>query len=482
MGARKTGGVARGENPGVNILNFPNFLIQKHEESEHDYRFHCTYLPEPEVCPHCGVVGAAFYKHGPREQSIWDLPIRAKRVQILLYRQRYKCRECEQTFYERIPEIDESRKMTVRLREYIERESLEKTFTAVAHDVGIVEGTVRQVFNAYIGELEAARTVTTPEQLGIDEIHLLGKLRCILTNVEQRSIVDILKERDQKTVETYLTKLKDRDRVKLVAIDMWQPYKMAANRLLPDAAVVIDKFHVLRTSNYCLDMFRKSLREGMKPGERRQLMRERHLLQKRAHNLTEKEKWGLEVWLNQIPDLKAAYDAKEAFYAIYDAPDRDQAERLYQSWRGGLSPSLRDTYKPLLTALGNWEGEIFAYFDHRITNAYTECLNGLVKMANRTGRGYSFDVMRAKMIYSRSLQKNLRPKYGEGWREPVEEKQQQEFGMDLTMYPYLTDGIDIPLLVVKWFGPPPTEFVQQAGRFHRLPESPDDTDSTTFYE
>ena len=37
----------------------------------------------------------------------------------------------------------------------------------------------------------------------------------------------------------------------------------------------------------------------------------------------------------------------------------------------------------------------------QITNAYTECLNGLIKIANRMGRGYSFEIIRAKTLYAK---------------------------------------------------------------------------------
>lgn len=66
--------------------------------------------------------------------------------------------------------------------------------------------------------------------------------------------------------------------------------------------------------------------------------------------------------------------------------------------------------------MGNWRGEIFAYFDHRYSNA-TEALNGLIKIVNRTGRGYSFRTLRAKMLLSKGVQKTRQvplPNYGWG--------------------------------------------------------------------
>jgi hypothetical protein len=67
--------------------------------------------------------------------------------------------------------------------------------------------------------------------------------------------------------------------------------------------------------------------------------------------------------------------------------------------------------------------EIFNYFDHRATNACTEALNGIAKNINRNGRGYSFDAIRAKMLYSKTLQKERRPTYGSEFEEhgsPIE--------------------------------------------------------------
>lgn len=51
----------------------------------------------------------------------------------------------------------------------------------------------------------------------------------------------------------------------------------------------------------------------------------------------------------------------------------------------------------------NWEEEIFNYFDERVTNAFTECANGLAKITNRTGRGHSFAVIRFKVLFAHKL-------------------------------------------------------------------------------
>ena len=61
-------------------------------------------------------------------------------------------------------------------------------------------------------------------------------------------------------------------------------------------------------------------------------------------------------------------------------------------------------------AVENWKPEILNYFGTGATNAYTEAANGLAKIANRNGRGYSFEAIRAKIIYGPTVK---RGKFGE---------------------------------------------------------------------
>ncbi len=57
--------------------------------------------------------------------------------------------------------------------------------------------------------------------------------------------------------------------------------------------------------------------------------------------------------------------------------------------------------------------EILAYFDHPITKAYTESLNNLIRVMNRLGRGYSFEALRATILFAEGAFKNTnsRPKF-----------------------------------------------------------------------
>ena len=186
-----------------------------------------------------------------------------------------------------------------------------------------------------------------------------------------------------------------------VAIDMWRPYRDVARQMFPGRPVVIDKFHVVRTASYCMERVRIRLQKTRKAGERRDWLRSKALLNMRYAKLTEKQRFNVDMWLDNEPELAAAHKLKEAFFGIYDLA-KPEAVAAFDAFPSTVPPLLKADFKVLLTSMKNWRAEILAYFDHPITNAYTEALNGVAKTVNRAGRGYSFDVLRARLLFGRA--------------------------------------------------------------------------------
>ncbi len=393
----------------ANILNLPDYTVTRLEETPHDYHVYATVNGAAHPCVACrstNVVG-----HGRKEQVIRDLPMHGKRVAVYVEVRRYRCRGCGKTFSPPSSQVDGKREMTARLLGWIERESLRRTFADIAEEVGVDEKTVRNIFRAHVRHLEATVRIETPRWLGIDEIHILGRPRGILSNLEQQTVVNVLPNRNKSTILGYLQQLPDREKIRYVAIDMWNPYREAVWQLLPHAKVIVDKFHVLRQANQAVEVTRKSLRASLTPKQRRTLMHDRFVLLKRRHDLTDQEALLLSGWAENFPILKAAYELKEAFFDIYRCQSRQQALLAYASWRQSIPAELAEAFRPLTTAVANWQDEIFAYFDHRLTNAYTESLNNLIRLINRVGRGYSFEALRAKILFTEGVQKVNRPPF-----------------------------------------------------------------------
>ena len=387
----------------MDLLDLPGYRII--EISEHKDAFHIQvelHAP-PFCCLHCS--GSLLYRHEVKQQQFQDHAIRGKPTAILIRRLRYRCRSCGRTFFEPLPLMDEHHFMTQRLVSYIQREALRRTFASIASEVGLDEGTIRYLFRESTAHLQDKAIDTPVSILGIDEVYLLNKPRCVLTDIQQHTILDLLRNRDKASVKNYLQRLPAsiRTGIRCVCMDMWQPYKQAMNDLLPDATVVVDRFHVVKLANKCLDTVRKELRASLNQAQRRGLMHDRFILLRRRSDLTESQVLILETWIGNFPTLHAAYWLKEDLCNLWNAVSRESAIDHYQAWQKRLTPELEAAFHPLLTAMENWQHEILAYFDHRYTNGPTESLNGLVKLAQRMGRGYSFEVIRAKVLLTNGL-------------------------------------------------------------------------------
>jgi transposase len=301
--------------------------------------------------------------------------------------------------------------MTTRLVEWIGKQSVKRPFAHIADEIGVAENTVKNVFNDYINELDRTVWFETPLWMGIDEIHIIKKPRCVISNIEHNTVVNVLRDRNKKTVADYLYRLKGREHVKCVSMDMWEPYKGAVRDVMPQAAIVIDKFHVVRMANECLEAVRKNIRGSLTDKQRRGLMHDRFILLKREANLKGLDRLTLECWTKNYPALGAAYRAKEDFFAIYDALTIQEGQTLFRSWEAGLAPEIKDAFYPLTRAVNNWMPETMAYFDHPVTKAYTESLNNLIRVMNRLGRGYSFEALRAKILFTEGVCKVKKPKF-----------------------------------------------------------------------
>ncbi len=391
----------------ANILNIPEYTVLSVDHTDYDYHIKVETKAIPTQCPICRSQNLVSF--GRREQLVKDLPMHGRRVGIYVSTRRMKCLPCAKTFSETLPEVDENRAMTSRLLDWVGKQAIRRTFTSIAEEVGITEGTVRGIFRNYINELERTVRFETPKWMGIDEIYLI-KPRGVITNIKNNTAVEILKDRNKKTVADYLYRLKDRDDVQYVAMDMWKPYRDAVTDVIPQAKVVVDKFHVVRMANDSMERVRKSMKADLTLKQKRGLMHDRFVLLRRQHELTDQERFNLDAWSKNYPMLGEAYRLKEAFFGIYDANTERDAMQRYEVWRKSIPPELYSYFQPIVTAWSNWQPCILEYFNHPVTNAYTESLNNLIRVMNRLGRGYSFEALRAKILFSEGAHKIIQPR------------------------------------------------------------------------
>lgn len=390
-------------------LALPEFTITDYKESDTTIHYHVEKKDKPSVCPVCGVYEPRLRVHGSREQDVRDINFKNKYTGLILKRKRYKCMECNSTFIEPCDSIPEKARMTSRLRKYIAHEAKRRPFIDLERELDISNVTIREIFLEDIKSLKSGLEIETPTFIGIDEIHLDKNYKgrkiawAVLCNGIDHTVIDMLPNRNKSTILEYLKNLKSPWNVEVVTMDMWQPYRDAVYTSLPNASIVIDRYHVVKMANEAVEKYRKSLKEQLKD-RNINLKQEKHLFLYKEENLDWTNKVFRDAWFSEFPEFETVYRLKEDFFKIYDtAKDKDDAMKMYRAWRKSIPKGIT-VFKDLITSLDNWNTEIFNYFDirvndKRINNAYVEGANSAIRRIEALGIGYDFEVMRAKVMY-----------------------------------------------------------------------------------
>ncbi len=159
------------------------------------------------------------------------------------------------------PDIDQKRRLTKRCAAHIVERAALYPFTHVAREIGISATTVREIATSTwmgIGAYE----FETPRYLGIDELILRDKSdkgkpgpekRAVFVDLESGRVLDILRDNTKKSVARWIAGLPDRHRIRIVTTDFEATYRETARVLLPDALIVVDKWHAMKGIFTALD-------------------------------------------------------------------------------------------------------------------------------------------------------------------------------------------------------------------------------------
>lgn len=337
--------------------------------------------------------------------------MQGKFVDLILKRQRFQCQECKATVYEAVPQLNGSHRMTERLFREIGKRAGPEPFARVAADFGLSEGTIKNVFNKRIGTVIAGYRFETPRVIGIDEKHLSKGYRTVIGNILDRTLLDMLPDRRMPTLDAYFAAMPDKEKVQVWCQDMWPPYRMIARKHFPHAQVVVDRFHVVSLATVAMEAVRRRITAQLPKRERLSLKKGRAVLLGRLPPIGTPERAKLDDWFDKWPVLGDAFEAKEGIVALYSCGNAASAQQWYEAWEAQLPSALYKDFARVKTAFKNWNAEIMAYFEHPYTNAYIESVNNLLASIERAGRGYSFEMVRAKALLSHGIHKVPKPKF-----------------------------------------------------------------------
>lgn len=391
-------------------LELEEFITVDTESTEDTVFFDVIPKHKDIRCPECN--SRNIVKYGKYIRTFNDLPMFGKYTVVKITDHRYVCRDCNNHFVPDYVAVPQKGRLSQRLIDKINKDAPNKTFTQIAKDNGITVTTVKNVFKEYIKVLDANRIFVTPRVLGIDEVHLKNSSQAVFVDVENALLIEMLPNRKKTSVLKYFESLKNPENVKVITMDMCTAYREAALEFFTGVYIVIDRFHVVQLITNALNGYKNELFKNKKLPEGINSPKARRLLLGNYENLSADDMKDLKILFNNFPELEEVYALKENFREIYKCKTQKDAIKMYDNWCKFAKKY--ECYKSCINTIERWKMYIFNYFDARYTNGVTECMNGIIKSINHSGKGYTFDVIRAKLLYFNAAKAEAKYHYAGG--------------------------------------------------------------------
>ena len=369
-----------------NILEMEDLIITNVESNCEEMHIYFKLERKDHICPDCGAVTNKVHDYRP--SIIKDAPIMGKKTFLHYSKRRYHCDCCGKHFKETFNYLPAHCRITTRLN-FLAINMMKHTqnVSSIAKQIGISASTIFRRMN----DVNFPKPSALPLVLSIDEFKGNAggeKFQAILTDPKSRTVFDILPSRTQWKLKDYLHEFNNKKDVRYFIMDMNYVYREIAESYLPNATIVIDKFHVVRYVTWALENVRKRIQKEMHPSKRKYFKRSRKILLSHYHRLKTENKQALEVMLQQSPDLAVAYYLKEQFYDFMDSKTRDEAYTKLRKFIISAQTSELKEFDACLTMLSNWSNYILNSFECPYTNGFTEGTNNKIKVIKRNGYGF----------------------------------------------------------------------------------------------
>jgi transposase len=346
-------------------------------------------------CIYCGNKTGKIHQNN--QLTIRDLPFGEQALYLRINRRQMRCERCGKKFTEELNYLPKKRTYTDRFRKKIVAEVLNSDLKNTAERNGISEQEIETMLKDLGEELITAKPQDL-KKLGIDEIAMIkgqGNYYAVLVDIDTGKIIGLVEKRTEEALTEYLKRWGEEvlSQIEEVSIDLWIGYKNVAEKLMPQAQIVADRFHVMKQVTGELDEARKQVkRETVKIKKKKDkekiltgIAKSKYVLLKNEGDLVEKERKKLEEVYKVSPKIGEMHKLKEEFREVFEKNTEGN---------GGLFALIDwlkkaiDYFPKSCQTIRRWIDEITAYFDNRTTQGTVEGINNKLKVIKRRGYGF----------------------------------------------------------------------------------------------
>ncbi len=283
---------------------------------------------------------------------------------------------------------------TKRFAFYVGRKCRAMTIKDVAKELKLDWHTVKTLEKEYMQEQLRRTPVAGPRIVGIDEMSLRKghTYRIVVSDLERcRPIWYGGKDRSEESLDMFYEWLgsKKSRKIRLAVMDMWKAFKKSTRKNVPEAAILFDKFHVMRHLGEAMDKVRKMEYARLSDKNRSYIKGQKYTLLSNRENLTLDGRKALKKLLKANRRLNKAYLLKESFGQLWSYQIEGWARRFFDNWKDALKWQRLKPYEKFAKMIErHWDG-IAAYSrpENKVSLGFVEGLNNKIRVIQRRSYG-----------------------------------------------------------------------------------------------
>jgi transposase len=316
------------------------------------------------------------------------------RIYLAVEIRRVDCRRCGKVKQERLDWLADYPLSTKRFAFYVGRRCRDSSIRDVAEEQRLDWRTVKALEMQYMQEQLRRAGTPGPKVIGIDEVSLRKghTYRIVVSDlVRKRPIWFGGEDRSEKSMDLFYGSLGEKKsrRIELAVMDMWKAFHSSTSKHAPQAAILFDKFHVIRHLNEALDKVRKSEYARLSGKDRRFIKGQKYTLLSRRENLDTEGRFALRTLLKANKRLNAAYLLKESFSQLWEYKKEGWARKFFDNWRSSLKWQRLRPFEEFAEMIeSHWDGiAAFIQSEEKVSLGFVEGLNNKIRVIQRRAYG-----------------------------------------------------------------------------------------------
>lgn len=355
-------------------------------------------------CRACGCSRVHVHEHAVRT---WlSAPLGLAPVEVVMDSPRVKCLGCGAKTWHQPTFANGQRRITKTFEAFIEQWLSRLTIQDIVETFGISWNTVCEIDLARLKKL-ARPQLGGLKRLAMDENYLGTRhgFVTVVLDLDTKAIVSVLKGRGKVALAPFFSKLKQANaKIVAAATDMAGEYIAAVMEHLPKAALVFDRFHVVKLMNEKLsDLRREMYHELTDKMHRKMLKGTRYLLVMNPENLKQNQKVDEKAQLKEAlklnESLSVAYYLKEDLRQLWNQKSKPAAEKYLDQWCRRADASGIRQMQVMAKTLRQHRRGLLNWYDHPLSTGPLEGINNKIGALQRRAYGYrNYDHLKERLL------------------------------------------------------------------------------------